>query len=172
MVVGRTLKKINEFEAGWEYKVAGFVSEDILLSEISHQINCQGSNSPSRTDKHVQTSFACRHSDANCFAQILLNLPACRSTQIVKLYTVPLGSNSPPVERNSSFNSISLPQVCFEPNYQLSLMTTLLAPGPSCSFQAKQKTNSWSKTWNVLQGIQDQWCNSKRGLVSSLSIHR
>lgn len=96
-----------------ECKGPGFVSEDILLSEIFHWINCQGSNSRSRAGKHVQTSFACRQWDTNCFTQILLNLLACRSIKIAKLYTLPLGSNPPPVERNSSFNAVSLPQVFF-----------------------------------------------------------
>lgn len=60
---------------------------DILLSEIFHQINCQSSNSLSRTAKHVQTSFACRQKDANDFAQNLLNLLACKSVKVAKLYT-------------------------------------------------------------------------------------
>lgn len=113
VVAGRSLTKINEFGADWEGTMAGFVSEDILLSEVFHQKNCQGSNSPSRTQKHVQTSFACRQKDANFFTQILLNLLACRSIKIATLYKMPLGSSPPPAERNSSFNSVLLPQVCF-----------------------------------------------------------
>lgn len=106
-------RSLNESGADWEGTTAGFVSEDILLSEIFHQKNCQGSNSPSRTQKHVQTSFACRQKDANFFTQILLNLLACRSIKIATLYKMPLGSSPPPAERNSSFNSVLLPQVCF-----------------------------------------------------------
>lgn len=34
---------MNNFGADEGGKVAGFVSEDILLSEIFHQINCQAS---------------------------------------------------------------------------------------------------------------------------------
>lgn len=112
-VAGRCLKKINKFGADWEGDVAGFVSEDILLSEIFHQINCQGSNSPSRTQKHVRTSFACRQRDARFFTQMLLNLLACRSIKTAKLYKMPFGSSPPPAERNLSSNSVLLPQVCF-----------------------------------------------------------
>lgn len=75
------------------------------FSEIFHQMNCQGSNSPSRTQKRVQTSFAWRQRDANFFTQILLNLLAGRSIKIAKLYTMPVRSSPPPVEKNSSFNS-------------------------------------------------------------------
>lgn len=76
MVAGRMVTKRNKFWADGECKGPGFVSEDILFSEIFHQINCQGSNSPSRTGKHVQTSFACRQWDANCLYPDSLE-PSC-----------------------------------------------------------------------------------------------
>lgn len=69
MVGRRSLTKINELGVG-------FVSEDILLSEIFHQINCEGSSSPVRMQKHVQTSFVCRQRDAYFSPQAPLNLLA------------------------------------------------------------------------------------------------
>lgn len=115
-------KEINlewwDVKSGW---VCGWrhLARWNLLSE-----NCQGSSSPSRAQKHVQASSACRQGDVNCFSQILLNLLACRSIKIAKLCTLPLGSNLPPAERNSCFNSCLCHRFALEPNYQLSLMTT------------------------------------------------
>lgn len=117
-------KKIDELwahegvQGGWICKWRYFAQWNLS------SVTCQGSSSPSRAQKHVQTSSACRQRDVNCFPQILLNLPACRSIKIAKLCTLPLGSNPPPAKRNSCFNFCLCHRFALEPNYHLSLMTT------------------------------------------------
>lgn len=169
MVVGMTLKKINRFGTGWECKVAGFVSEDILLSETSHQIDCLGLNSVRQTNMFkpvlpTDTTANC------CFTQILLFSATCRSIQIAKLYTLPLGSNPPPVERNSSFQ-------CYltATGFLWSLITNgwwqrNWRQGLLVLFKQNKK-QILKQDLKCTTGIWDQRWNSKQGLVSPLSSH-